>query len=498
MTAAPQLKLVPKDTNHDIDKLIEETAAGVEGSRFALASGDLTKLPPPGEPSQFNDLGNAERFLRYTGKKVLYVPEQDKWLVWSGTHWQTDTEDSIFAKLTPFVKSLREVDGDTKEGRQNSKRACDSAGISAIEKLSKRMVTKSITNFDRDPYLINCLDGTIDLRTGAKETHNPEQLITKCIDSGYDADREPDRFNWFLEAIQPERTVRAFIQRSIGYSLLGLVRERSFWIMHGYGKNGKSIFIDLFSGLLGPYASSVTTASIMQAKQSAIPNDIARLRGKRLIVVPETEENERLNTALIKQLAAGDTVSARFLFGEFFDFQFTGKLWIATNHKPRIHDNSEGFWDRLKLIPFNTRIKAENEIKRDELLGELRAEWPAILAWAVQGCRDYFDNGKGLDVPPVIQSAIDEYRFEQDQIAQFLAECCDSLEQFKIDYPEQWFSETEFRIPNDDMFEAYKKYCRDNGDHYVLNKTMLSRDLKSRNIRQGNSGGRYWEGFRLK
>jgi putative DNA primase/helicase len=110
--------------------------------------------------------------------------------------------------------------------------------------------------------------------------------------------------------------------------------------------------LTLFNNLLGDYASGTTTASIMLSKGSGIPNDIARLRGKRLIIVPETEENERLNSSLVKALSAGDQMTARFLFGEFFDFYFTGKLWIATNHLPRVTDHSKGFWERLKVSRF--------------------------------------------------------------------------------------------------------------------------------------------------
>lgn len=487
MTAsAPHLKLV----HNDIDKQIAETSMEIAAER-----GGVEVLPPPGDPLLYNDIGNAERFLQYLGKSVWYVPEQDKWLVWSDTHWKADSEDKIFEKLRPFVKGLLITDTDSAEARRNAKRANDSAGVTAIERFAKRMVTKPISNFDRNPYVINCTAGTIDLRTGAVERHRPEDLITKCIDSGYDTEREPERFEWFLRAIQPDPAVRAFIQRSMGYSLLGTVRERSFWIMHGYGKNGKSVFIDLFSGLLGEYASSVTTASIMAAKQSSIPNDIARLRGKRLVVVPETEENERLNTALIKQLAAGDTVSARFLFGEFFDFQFTGKLWIATNHKPRINDDSAGFWDRLKLIPFNTRVSAEQEIKRDQLLGELRDEWPAILAWAVQGCRDYFETD-GLGVPEGIQKAIDEYRFEQDSIEQFLRDCCRTKEQAQKERPDAYLNDYDFRVPCKDLYAAYKKYCNENGE-YLQSSRRLGQKLHERGFRAGNSAGRYWEGVRL-
>ena len=127
--------------------------------------------------------------------------------------------------------------------------------------------------------------------------------MTKIINSDYDPNAESPAFMDFLETIQPDPAIRAFLQRSIGYSLLGAARERSFWILYGTGNNGKSVFVNLFNNLLGDYASATTSASIMAViRANAIPNEIAWLRGKRFIIIPETEENERINAALIKAL----------------------------------------------------------------------------------------------------------------------------------------------------------------------------------------------------
>ena len=260
------------------------------------------------------------------------------------------------------------------------------------------------------------------------------------------------------------------------------VTSTSYVCEGGNGNNGKSFVIDLFSELFQDYASSTTSASVMNSKNDRIPNDIARLNGKRFIVIPETEENERLNASLIKALSAGDKITARFLFGEFFDFYFSGKLWIATNHKPTITDHSKGFWDRLKIIPFSVDIPKTSVIKRDTLLKNLLDEAPAILAWAVRGTLDYFQQD-ALHVPKVIQDEIDTYKYEQDSIAQFIDECCligDTLS-----------------VENGLMYQKYADFCKDNGE-YQRTQRRFSQNMKERGIAQTRGSKRYWEGIMLK
>jgi len=233
----------------------------------------------------------------------------------------------------------------------------------------------------------------------------------------------------------------------------------------------------------------------MAGKQNAIPNDIARLKGKRFVIIPETEETERLNAALVKALSAGDTVTARFLFGEYFDFPFTGKLWIATNHKPTITDHSKGMWDRMKLVPFTQTISPEQVIKADDLIAQLMAEAPAILNWAVLGCRDYFELD-GLDVPDVIRAEIDAYRREQDSNAQFIEERCQTYEQAKIQFENDYIIPADFRVSNSDLYKAYMRFCDENGE-FKRTHRRLTQNMNERGFKQMNSGGRYWEGIRL-
>lgn len=445
---------------------------------------------------RYDDVANADQFLHTFGDEIKYLGEAKKWLIWDGTRWKLDKDEVVFSLALTFARDLYSpefaIDG---EGRKHAQRSNTHAKLLSFLSIAQKSRTVSADALDTQPYLINCKNGTLSLRTGELRTAERSQLITKVVGCDYEPDAGSPRFERFLETIQPDPAIRAFIQRSIGYSLLGTVRERSFWILYGIGANGKSVFLNLISKILGDYASGTSASSIMSGRNSSIPNDIARLRGQRFVVIPETEENERLNAALVKALSAGDTVTARFLFGEFFDFPFTGKLWIATNHKPTITDHSKGMWDRLKLVPFNASIPAEKVVKSDDLIADLMDEAPGIFAWAVQGCRDYFEVD-GLDTPPAIQSEIDAYRWEQDSIAQFIEGRCETIQQAREAVPDEYVNSTDFRVNNSDLYKAYKKFCDENGE-YLRSHRKFTQNLRERGFLQGNASGRFWDGLRL-
>lgn len=481
------LRALPERPESDpVENLITELARD--------ASRTPDNVLPPSGAARYDDLANSERFLDFAGEDVIYCPEAKKWLIWQGTHWQFDRADFVFELAAEFARSLYSTATD-KDSYLNARRASNRAGFNAFLELAQRRKTVSIDRFDNQTGVLNCLNGTLELESGSLRPHDRADLITRVVNANYDFDSHSGFFEAFLARIQPDANIRAFLQRSIGYSLLGSVPERAFWILYGTGNNGKSVFTNLFNNLLGEYASTTTTATIMQGNLSAIPNDIARLKGKRFILVPETEENERLNAALIKRLSGGDTVSARYLFGEYFDFYFSGKLWITTNHKPIITDHSKGLWDRLKLVPFAENIPDNEVIKSDDLMSRLMADADAVLTWAAIGARDYCDQ-KSLATPDVIQREIDAYRYEQDSIAQFIDERCQTLDQARQSEPQRYFAESDFQIPNSDLYAAYRKFCEANGE-YARSHRRLSQNLRERGFQQIKNNARQWAGIRL-
>ena len=287
---APGLKLVDQFTDQELADIEAEIKAAKRKQALAKVGGPSTaEILPPSSVVRYDDLGNAERFLDIVGEDLLYSAEAKKWLIWSKTHWQFDTTNLVFDLAADFVKDLYSPENCRDEAAfKHAKRSNLRSGLNALIEIAQRKRTVTMDTFDAQPFLLNCANGTLDLKTGELRPHERGDRITRMIQCDYDSEAKSPAFKDFLATIQPNPTIRAFLQRSIGYSLLGVARERSFWILHGTGANGKSVFINLFDNLLGDYASATTSSSVMQGRSSSIPNDIARLRGKRFVVIPET------------------------------------------------------------------------------------------------------------------------------------------------------------------------------------------------------------------
>jgi putative DNA primase/helicase len=250
--------------------------------------------------------------------------------------------------------------------------------------------------------------------------------------------------------------------------------------LNGAGANGKSVFLKTKSNLLAAYAQTADFETFLIKKNDGgIRNDIARMQGKRFISAIEAESGKRLSENLIKSLTGGDTVSARFLFAEFFDFQPTFKLWLAANHKPNIRGTDYAIWRRIRLIPFNVTIP---EAKQDKHLEEkLKTELPGILAWAVQGCLDWQKNG--LQTPEEVKHATNGYRDEMDTIGAFISDCCVVIQDAKVQ--------------SGKLYEAYKKWCEENGE-FTLTKRVFGTRLSEKEFERIESSGHWRKGIGLR
>ena len=225
-----------------------------------------------------------------------------------------------------------------------------------------------------------------------------------------------------LLRILPDPQVRAFVQRTAGYALTGSTREQCAFFWHGSGRNGKTTTIEALRFALGDYALE-TPAETLTARSGAVsvPSDLARLAGARLVTARETEDGQKLSESLLKHMTGGDSLTARFLFQEWFEFTPAFTLILATNHRPVIRGTDEGIWRRIFLVPFDQTL-APTEVDQD-LPEKLRAEGPGILAWAVRGCLAWQETG--LCPPPAVLAATQGYRTDMDAVGQFVAECCD-------------------------------------------------------------------------
>lgn len=296
----------------------------------------------------------------------------------------------------------------------------------------------------------------------------------------------PDRalFEGFLERIfAGDGELISFVQRAVGYSLTGITSEHVVFLCWGKGANGKTTLVETLRSLLGDYGQQMPAETLLAKRHGGgITNDIARLRGVRLAAAQETGIGRRLDEALLKRLTGGDTVVARYLYGEYFEFVPTAKLWIATNHKPVITGTEEAIWRRIPLIPFTVTIP---ERERDsDLPTKLKDELPGILNWAIEGCLAW-QQRRGLAPPDVVLGATAEYRQEMDTLGSFLDEGC-------VEDPNG-------EISVKDLYEKYSEWCKESGEYKHPKNTFGTR-LTERGIQSGRTGakGRLWKGIRLR
>jgi putative DNA primase/helicase len=281
-----------------------------------------------------------------------------------------------------------------------------------------------------EPWLLTVLNGTIDLRTGKLRPHDPGDLIMKLAGVEYDPDADcPLWEKSQLEIADGDAELVAFKQRWYGYCLTGDVSERKLAILYGEGRNGKSTELGVVKALLGDsdeessYARNVQFDTFSVRYGEGPRNDLARLVGARLVTAIESSEGKRLDVALIKQLTGGeDTVTARFLRQEFFEFRPNFKICLATNHKPVINDSNRAIWDRLLLIPYPVIFEGDDCDKN--LPEKLKTELPGILNWMLEGLRRYLR--EGLTVPDSVKAATEGYRSESNVLAEWVADRCET------------------------------------------------------------------------
>jgi putative DNA primase/helicase len=281
-------------------------------------------------------------------------------------------------------------------------------------------VSVKIDALDQHPDLLNVENGTLDLRTGELGPHIRDHLITKYVAIKYDLAARSPTWEQFLARVQPREEVRAFLQRVVGYALTGHTKEQIVIIFWGLGANGKSVFVDTCHELIGPYGQRAPLDTIAAVRATAIPNDIARLQGARFVSISEVPEQLTLSEARIVILTGDRRIVARFMRGEWFDVDLQATFILVSNYKPVLKVSNEAMRRRVIFVPFDVTIP---EGERDQkLLTKLKGELPGILAWAVEGARQWYEGG--LAVPDSIRHATDAYLHERDVLGRFIAEEC--------------------------------------------------------------------------
>lgn len=462
-----------------------------DGTHGAHVSGneiqDSTAPEAKRQSIPLSDTYNAQALVQAYGSDLLYCHPWKKWLVWSGTHWPRDTSGVVMRYARNTVMGLttrrKELPKDTaKMLSVHRKKSLSAPRLKAMVELAQSWPDIAVQpiQFDSDHWLLNCLNGTLDLRVGILRPHERNDLLTKCLPVAYDRSAQcPLWLNFLHEIMGGKEHLIAFLQRVIGYTLTGSTQEQCFFLLHGSGANGKSTLIETLHALLGEYAQSIPSASLFVKRYEGIPNDIARMRGVRVITAVEFGKKKQLDEELVKRLTGQDILTARFLYGEYFDFRPDFKLLVACNDLPDIRHAQYALLRRIRLIPFNVTIPPERQNKH--LAQVLRAELLGILAWAVQGCLLW--QQEGLGEPDEVQQATASYRDEMDVLSQFITECC-------LEGPE-------YKARSSDLYETYKRWCEGNGEQAELSQRAFGSALQAKGFERYTSNGTWYRGLGL-
>lgn len=445
----------------EVDKLVDSAIKTHERKHSANVAGSVLGC---------TDLANGERLVRRHGDDLRYCYAWKAWLYWNGQWWMLDAPAEVCHVCKETARSIYDEAknaNDLDQQRALAKWAGNSQsrrGQEAMEWAARSELDVKTDDFDRDLYLLNVENGTLDLRTGELREHRREDMITKLAPVIYDPNATCPRWLRFLdEVMDGDQEMVGYLQRMVGYALTGETTEHCMFILHGNGRNGKSTFVETLHHMLGDYARKAEMKAFLQKTQDTVNNDIAALRGARLASAVEIGKGRRLNEPLVKEVTGGDRMTARFLHKEFFEFVPEFKLFLAVNDRPEIKGTDEGIWSRVRLVPFDVTFSPE---ERDKDLGKkLKAELPGILAWAVQGCLEW--QRDGLKDPEKVSAATQEYREESDLLGGFIWANCVTGDPKNV------------YVTTGDFYLKFEQWCKDEGTHPMPNNE-LSKEMKRR------------------
>lgn len=449
----------------------------------------LRALHPP-KTYMLTDVGNAERLADTAGHDFRWVPRWKSFIVWDGTRWARDEFGHMERMVTAMVRTMYRAAIDLPPTHayraallKHAEKSESARGVEHCLKLVKSRpgVAISYTALNTQSMKLTVRNGTVDLATGFLGPHDRDDLCTKLVDIAFVEEAACPVWEQTLSVIMAGRLdLVRYIQDAIGYSLTGDTREQCLHLLHGAGSNGKSTILDVLEQLTGDYGAQSDFTTFLERRNDSGPrNDIARLAGARLVRSSEIGENKRLNEGLIKSITGGDTITARFLFSEDFEFRPVFKLWLAANHKPVIRGTDWAIWRRVRLLPFEVTITPEQ--RDDELPNKLKAELSGILNWAIAGCLRWLQCG--LTPPDIVLAATAEYRSESDSIGTFISEQCE------LDGAAD--------VSAGDLYKSFKQWADDNGE-YVMSNQMFGRRLAERGFGVVKRNGcKFRKGLRL-
>ena len=450
------------------------------------------------QPEKENDYGHACMLAPFFIGRFRYALHRKCWMEYTGKVWEPINDEKLCCLAAEYL--IQVYFERVQTAMQDYDKEMLKKAMFAWRESQKYHKIQGAVNFlkgwpglltqywewDQHPWLLNCKSGLIDLHDGTLTDHDADKLITQFAPVDYDATAEAGLWNSHLEKFLPSIDVRREVQRNLGLSLCGAQNAEIFPIWYGTGANGKSTTIKAIQQVMGNYAIKAAADILIASKFDRHPAEIADLCGARLIFSVETDDQKRLAEAKVKELTGGDTLKARKMYGDFFQFEKTWTIFLLTNHKPIIRGTDHAIWRRVRLIPWSVKISDTDKLPQDEIVKYLKDESPAILNWLIEGLRDALDHPNWQ--AEEVRAATEDYRHDQDSLSAFFDECCEIV--------------AHADVGTSDLYDAYCSHTENVGDKAFSQKTF-SKCLKERDFviatkRIDGIQKRCVEGIRLK
>jgi len=481
------------DFEGDVDLLLDsaepfalreepETGAGADAADSEGAEGGAT--PSASVPNSEDQL--ALIFAERHASELRYVPKFNRWFVWNNNVvWREDEKLKVFDRSRAICRAAANSAKNKKIKSALSASRTVNAVVSLARSDPRIVIPHSV--LDSDPWLLNTPGGVVDLRTGQMRESRRSDLMTKLTAVAPDARADCPLWLSFLARVmeradpQANAALVAYLQRLCGYSLTGITTEAFLGFFHGGGANGKTVLLNTVAGAMGDYAKTVPAETFLASKIEQHPTTVANLLNTRLVTASEIGAGRHWNESRITELTGNErAIPARFMRGDFFEFVPTFKILIVGNHKPSIWKINEAIRRRLHLVPFTITIPSAERDK--ELSAKLRAEWPGILRWMIEGCLDW--QAQGLSAPKEVRAATEHYLEEEDAIGRWFEEC--------IERDSQAFTTIS------SLYDSFRAWAA-GAQEYVISKKALSQTLEELGFRYAiKEGGRGFNGLRLR
>ena len=440
--------------------------------------GEVIKFPAatPNEAVELTEDAVAEDFAQKYGDKMRFDHKQGKWFIWDGVRWKGNDTGAAFDYARHLCRKHR--------GHQRIMGSRKSAeGVEHMARRDQRLAVAS-GHWDQDPYLLGTPGGTVELKTGKLRAANREDFLTKCAAvTPVNQGAECPIFNKFLaDATGGDKALQRFLQQWAGYCLTGETNEQALLFIYGPGGNGKGVFLNILTDIMAStdtagYAKPAAMDMFVASKHPRHLAELAMLHGARLVTASETAKDQAWSESRINQLTGEDMITANFMRQDHFSFRPRFKLTIIGNHKPKLGTVNDAARRRFNIVPFMNKPDAPDK----DLIKKLRAEYPVILRWMIDGCLDWQKNG--LIRPAIVTATTDQYFEEQDLVGRWIEEKCERGLGMK---------ETA-----SNLFASYKEFSIANGE-LPGTQTVFGSLLQQRGIERKKSSGIQYLGIKLK